>query len=50
MDQDLIFIPSPAKNLERQKPGEQTLSTPQSHLAEMRKYVMFPLLYLLSFE
>lgn len=37
IDTDLIFIPSPVKNLGCQKPGEQALSTPQSYLAEMRK-------------
>ena len=35
MDTDLAFISSPVKNLESQKTGEQAISTPQSHLAEM---------------
>ena len=37
MDADLVFIPGPVKNLECQKTGEQAISTPQSHLAEMGK-------------
>ena len=37
MDIDLVFIPSPVKNLEHQNTGEQAISTPQPHLAEMGK-------------
>ena len=37
MDTDLVFTPSPVKNLECQKTGKQAISKPQFHLVEMGK-------------